>query len=159
MHRIVCRLHRQTAAAEMSRLDRIFSSSTSFQEIQWNLQASQSLSPHRSAGSSTPRDALNHLSPSLSARAASRRQPERKHEREAKRSEITMLPLVPEASDRQKSDFRSESVPLTTFPTQTQPHNNNKLCSTHQREERERTEGRPVYSRPTRGNFSKCHTS
>lgn len=62
-------------------------------------------------------------------------------------------------TDRQKSDFRSESVPLTTFPTQTQQPNN-KLYSTHQREGERKDRGDRCFQ-PTdesfREAFLKCH--
>ena len=46
--------------------EEIFSSFTSFPAVQWNLQASQSFSPHRSRfNQHTPRDNLNYLIPSL----------------------------------------------------------------------------------------------
>ena len=136
--------------------EEIFWSFTSFPAVQWNLQASQSFSPHRSRFSQrTPRDNLNYLIPSLSPRTASLQQPERgnmsERQREVRSQSRCLLLrdydpdwLTDWLTDGQKSDFRSSA---SQSHTQHSPpkHNNNTTTSSIQHFRGERTEGRTVW--------------
>lgn len=132
---------------------------TSFQAIQWNLQASQSFSPHRSQFSRVQhtkrQPELPHpiavttlcFTPTEQEEIwATGKNREVRPETLGSQCRCLLLKLQHRQTDRQKSDFRSESAPLTTFSTQTQQQ---ALFNTS---ERGRTEGRTVSRR-----LMKCH--
>lgn len=97
---------------------------------------------HGSAKSKTPRDNIHYLIPSLSLPSAPEREEiwaSSKEKWDQSRCCCCCHNAAVCFTDRQtrteKSDFRSEPFPLTTFSTQIQQHNNNnKLYSAHHRE-------------------------
>lgn len=129
----------------LDRLRKSFHPFTSFPAVQWNLQASQSFSPHRSRfNQHTPRDNLNYLIPSLCRHAllhTSSRGEEiwaRGEEKWDHKATVCYWGLRSRLTDKRTEiwlQILSESVPHTTFSSQTQQQHNNKLYSTLQRGE------------------------
>lgn len=119
---------------------------------------------HGSAKSKTPRDNVHYLIPSLSLPSAPEREEiwasskEKWDQSRCCCCHNAAVCFTDRQTRTEKSDFRSEPFPLTTFSTQTQQHNNNKLYSAHHREgEKGQRESLFPDSRRNFHRFSKYH--